>query len=501
MKKALVMAVVAMLVITAGAWAAGEDEAASGERVHVTGFWSDGVPPPKGRMLDYINERFNMDFEIVVVPIAEYTEKLTLAMTAGELADLIQVRGPTGPGARLVRQMIDGEMVIPLDPMLGDYPDLKAYLERPEASRFSKWDGQHYVVPKRYFYHTTGFYYRKDLLDKHNQPIPETIEQFGEVLKAVAQAEGMPGYVSLGLYFGNHYFYGAYTDVGWGLPAWRWDGSKYVDMSVSDEWRMGVELLRQFYADGVLDPEFVVLSDFTKFREKFTTGKVVAIPVHVEANYFYDEMVGLTEDTIEGADVFVTPPPMTPAGPHNALTGSPYGTVDMLISSEAKYPDRIMALWDFLFSEEGDLFNFYGIEGVHWSRDASGNIMPNEEELGKDTGSPSDPISKWRWFSNIMPDWIPNYSIEIERQEELIAWGQQHGVSPYVIDFVSPTLQRVQADLQKIRDEFYTGFITGERPMSDWDEFVSEYRRAGYDDLEMEVQEYCADDMSGKCRQ
>ena len=187
--------------------------------------------------------------------------------------------------------------------------------------------------------------------------------------------------------------------------------------------------------------------------------------------------------------------------PNNALTGSPYGTVDMLISSQAKHPDRIMALWDFLFSEEGDLFNFYGIEGVHWDRDADGNIVPNEEELAKDTGSPSDPISKWRWFSNIMPDWIPSYSIEIERQEELIAWGQQHGVSPYVIGFVSPTLQRVQADLQKIRDEFYTGFITGERPMSDWDEFVSEYRRAGYDDLEMEVQEYCADDVSGKCRQ
>ena len=172
MKKALVMAGVAMLVITAGAWASGEDEAAAGERVHVTGFWSDGVPPPKGRMLDYINDRFNMDFEIVVIPIAEYTEKLTLAMTAGELADLIQVRAPTGPGARLVRQMIDGEMVIPMDPMLDDFPSLKAYLERPEASRFSKWDGQYYVVPKRYFYHTTGFYYRKDLLDKHNQPIP-----------------------------------------------------------------------------------------------------------------------------------------------------------------------------------------------------------------------------------------------------------------------------------------------------------------------------------------
>ena len=94
----------------------------------------------------------------------------------------------------------------------------------------------------------------------------------------------------------------------------------------------------------------------------------------------------------------------------------------MLVASTADHPDRILALWDFLFSDEGDLFNFYGIEGIHWNRDSDGNIVANREELAKDTGSESDPISKWRWFSNIMPDWIPDYSIEKERQEELIAW-------------------------------------------------------------------------------
>jgi len=500
MRKVLLIAIVAVFVLAIGAWAGGGDEAAAGDRVHVTAYWVDGVPPPKGRVLEYINDKFNMDFEVIVHPIGEYDQKLTLAMASGELADLIQVRDPLGKGPRLVRQLIDGEMIIPLDPLLGDYPNLQSYLSIPEASRVSQWDGIHYTVPKLYFYHTTGFYYRKDLLDKYDQPIPQTIDEFGRVMKVVHDGEGIPGYTPFGLYFGNQYFYAANTDIGWGLPAWKLQGGKYVDLSISDEWKEGVRILSQFYASGVLDPEFVVMTDFAAWKEKFTTGKIAAIPVHVEANYFYDEMVGLTEKTVPGADVFVGIPPTGPGGAHNAMTGSPYATVDMMISSTAKAPERIMGLWDFLFSEEGDLFNFHGIEGVHWTRGSADEIIPNEEELAKDTGGPSDPISKFRWFSNIMPDWIPDYSIEIERQEELIAWGQEHGVSPYVIGFASETLQRVQPDLQKIRDEFYTKLITGEIDFeAGWDEFVSEYRNAGYDTLEVEVQEFCRQ-VAGKCR-
>ena len=273
MKRAVLLAVIAGLVCGTGAWAGGEGEGAAGERVHVTAYWTDGVPPPKGRMLEYINDKFNMDFEIIVQPIAEYAQKLQLDMASGDLADLIQVRGPTTGGARIVRLLIDGGMVQDLTPMLVDYPNLTAYLAQPEASRFSLWDGNNYVVPKRYFHHTTGFYYRKDLLDKYNQPIPETVEQFGEVLKVVHEGEGIPGYVSFGLYFGNHYFFGAHTDIGMDHPAWKWKDGRYVDLSISDEWKEGLRIIRQFYADGVLDPEFVILTDFGKFREKFTTGK------------------------------------------------------------------------------------------------------------------------------------------------------------------------------------------------------------------------------------
>lgn len=502
--KKIIACLIMLMLFALPLLAGGKKEGASGtsgERVHVTGYWSDGVPPPKGRMHEYINDKFNMDFEIIQVPIGEYSQKLTLAMASGELADLIQVRGPLGDGSRLVRQLIDGDLVIPLDPYLDDYPNLKKYITQPEAARFSKWDGKHYVVPKRYFHHTTAFYYRKDLLDKNGQKVPETLDEFYNVMKAVVSAEGIPGYVSRMLYFGNHYFFGAYTDVGYGHPAWKWRDGKYVDMSISNEWKDGLKLISRYYAEGILDPEFMLMSDFTKFREKFTTGKVALIPVHCEANYFYDEMVGLTEKTIAGADVFAAYPPVGDIGPHNALPSSPYGTVDMLVAKSAKHPDRVLDLLNFLFSDEGDLFNFYGIEGTHWTKDSSGKIVPNKEELAKDTGSPSDPISKWRWFSNIMPDWIPDYSIDVERQNELIAWGQKYGVSPYVIGFASKTFQRVLPDLSKLRDEYFTKFIMGEMDIdAKWDEYVQLYKEGGYDTLEKEVLEYCDDDVSGKCR-
>ena len=63
-----------------------------------------------------------------------------------------------------------------------------------------------------------------------------------------------------------------------------------------------------------------------------------------------------------------------------------------------------------------------------------------------------------------------------------------------------PYPNKVQQDLQKIRDEFYTKLITGEIEFeAGWSEFVAEYRKAGYDTLEVEVQEFCRQ-VAGKCR-
>jgi putative aldouronate transport system substrate-binding protein len=486
--------VVATLVASVG-WAAGQKDAAavdtSGPKPKVVLMWSDGISPPKGRMLDYVGEKFHADYEILVIPIADYTNRLSLAMASGELADLIQVRTPVGDGARLNRELIDGDLVLPLDPYLGKYPFLKTYLEVPEAKRFSMWDGKHYVVPKKYFYHNQLTYYRQDLYDKYKLQLPKTVDEYFNTMKIISQGEGIPATTAQRHNSGaTRILLGAFNRLGGGvLPRWKWQGDKYVDVTIEPETREGLRYLNKLYAAGLLDKEYMLLTDTSKYIEKFMTGKVVSLFINIEQTW-WDQLYPITEKNIPGAKVKATLPPVGPSGDFDGSVVSPYGTVDMLLWKKSKNPDKVLALWNFLFSPEGEMFNKYGIQGVHWTKDSSGKVIQNQAEIAKDTTGPADAISKFRWLSDILPGYY-NGTRDPEYRDQLLAAGQKRGTSPWVVGFTSRTLQKVLPTLNQLEAEYFDKFITGALSLDkDWDGFVKTWRESGLNDLEKEVNEY-----------
>lgn len=55
----------------------------TGERTHITAYWTDVMNPPEGRILEYVNDKFGVDLEFTILPIGEWANHVNLGMASG----------------------------------------------------------------------------------------------------------------------------------------------------------------------------------------------------------------------------------------------------------------------------------------------------------------------------------------------------------------------------------------------------------------------------------
>lgn len=465
---------------------------AEGERLTVSAYWRDTLNPPQGRMKEYIEEKFNVTFDIIQVPISEYANRRNMALASGDLPDIFQTEGPDDLN---FHQMVnEGGIIKALDDYLADAPNLAKWLENDAAKLYTlaEQTGHYYGIPRGYCYFSAAVFYRKDLLDKYQLAVPVTVEDYVSAMETICKGEGIYGITSIWNLWGVANILGSYN--GLGASGYMLKDGKYSDVAIWDETREGLKVLAQMYEKGILHPEFMIINDFDQYIEKFVTGDVASIFAHVEANYYYDRIVSQTEQQIEGAEVVAALPQKGPKGvyTHSFL---PYSTtMHINEKTDEEKTKRIVQFFDFLFSDEGYEFNQYGIPGVHYTKDDQGNYVTNMEEILKDTTDPAmDALSKWRWYSDIMPGAIPEQSIDVDEQKNIFNQIQQLCDGHYspVVGYASENKMVIDPELTSLRDEYFIKFITGEKSLdADWDEFVKLYHEAGYTTLEQEVNEF-----------
>jgi putative aldouronate transport system substrate-binding protein len=168
----------------------------------------------------------------------------------------------------------------------------------------------------------------------------------------------------------------------------------------------------------------------------------------------------------------------------------------MCINSKCEAPQKVMAMWDWLWTAEGKDFLSYGIEGVHFTKDANGEIQLNEDEISKETEDMLiDPLNKFQWFSDICSDVFYPSAIDAEKQEELFKYNKSIAVIPLVQGFTSENYVKYVGDMNTIRDEYFTKFITGELDIDEnWQAFLDAFNQAGNELVTQDVNAF----MDGK---
>ncbi len=193
---------------------------------------------------------------------------------------------------------------------------------------------------------------RKDLLDELGLSVPETIGEWHNVLCAFRDSSR----VSIPLEF------------------YQVEGQVHFE-PLEKEYRQYVELLRDWYTEGLIDPNFVTndASMITPFADYgagptawgFTTDILKTSFGLNEEEKFY--IAGVLSPVINKGDK-----------PASGFNGSTYAAYPFCISNTCKNVDLALSWLDFQFSREAMEINNYGVEGQTYMKNNDGSYSYTE---------------------------------------------------------------------------------------------------------------------------
>ena len=151
------------------------------------------------------------------------------------------------------------------------------------------------------------------------------------------------------------------------------------------------------------------------------------------------------------------------------------GCVVML--NNAKDPEACMRLLDWMYSEEGMMTTYSGVEGVHWEKTDEGyKTLP---QYDADAG--------WiQWYAAFEAEW-PLLQVEtplVQSRRDAFNWNT---ISNDGDGLITNAEVEYGADLQAFALEKYTNFITGKDSLDEWDSFVDEWNSRGGSELTEEI--------------
>ena len=335
--------------------------------------WYDAVKEATGIEIEFIHPAAGQDG----------TEFNLLTAVPDEMPDIVEYSWTSYPGG--ASAAIEDEVIAPLDGPIaeGKTPNLKAILDaNVDIDKSVKTaDGHYYVFPflrgttyeDNNCLFTSGFYMRGDILKALGLEIPETVEEWETVLRAVKEAyPDMVPFVTRTEWM-NQIFCPGFDSF--------WD--YYVEDGVvkngltEDCHFEYLKTMARWYADGLIDQDYLTHTKAGDGRGLMAAGAAFAtydacgggasniIPPLLEAGIISDE-----------SDI-VTTVPVTSVKGQNARYSKMNGLYDASGSSAAiskrladeggeKY-EAALYLLDWMYSEEGHMINCFGIEGESYN--------------------------------------------------------------------------------------------------------------------------------------
>lgn len=342
------------------------------------------------------------------------------------------------------------------------WPNL-ANLPTP-AWQFGIFRGKLFGIPVQGETVTDALYYRSDVLDELGIEPPRTAEELLEVAREVTDAaNGRWATNDLSVAAPN-LLYGAPPDwrVRDGALEYRWE---------TEEYREALEFQRRLFSEGLAHPDAVAGSGDAK--QRFTSG---AVALH------YDGVGAWAEMAVSMKESGGTLAPLSrlSAGDREPMRyrGSAANFFSFLRKSDD--PARIEELLNVanylaapFGSAEWELANF-GVEGVHFERNADGIPVPTEALAEQHPGVLSTlvtgPLAKYD-FSD--PEFVPAYCAWAADEAGLAVEGPFYGyqvIRPPEFTALDQPLYDLEADI-----------IRSRRDLSDLDDEVAVWRRAGGD--------------------
>ncbi len=456
--------------------------------------------------------------EYVHPSLTNSSEKFNLMIASGEFTDIINYQWNSYPGG--AQTAIDDEIILPLNEegnsMIDAWaPDFKRFLdENPEVGKEAKTDAGYYfatgiVAPDRELNTTAGPIVRKDWLDELGLELPETIDDWYVMLKAFKEKKGAKAPLTMS----NQGFFCGFVTGAYGTNGdWYHDDGVVKFAAAEEGMKEFFTTMNKWYTEGLYDKNFST-TDSTTITANLLNGDSGATWNALGGG------IGVLTNAIKEKDpkaVFAGAPyPVVNEGdvPQFGQASARFG-VKSAITTQCKDPELAMKWLNFGYTEEGHMLYNFGIEGQsyewvekeHKATDEFGSYIKNEDGsykivtgkypqyLPEVTANPKGLSMQQAFTIYSQAGQGGNYKQDVRYLEQYAALPQQQQawttwVNTDTFDHYVPSTgvaeedakrySQLYTDINKHRDEMWIKFITGERPISEYDDFVKELEKIG----------------------
>ena len=431
--------------------------------------------------------------KINYIPVAAFNtgEVYSLSFASGDLADIyywgVMQYAKGADGA------IEDDIFIRLNELIDEYaPYYKRARESSEDTMRDTISDEgnivsFYVLNTENVYSGMGYMTRKDLLDQAGLDIPETYDDWYEMLTAYKNmGVEIPCY-NLGdmggLLFG-----------GWGLeynwidfmnnPYFQIDG-KVQFSPFAENFRPMLETFHKWYAEGLVMEDFYSMHDMSDTQAKEYNGVTATWVCYANAvNVFKNNT------TIEGAEAVAIPNPVMNKGDriHIATSDSLVGNDCGAISTQCEYPELATQWLDFWYSPKGSELVNYGVEGVSFEYNDAGEPEFTDVVLNNEYGLTTEAIQALYLGYNFAGLFDPTVMLATYDQGQLDAmdvwtsnidsdWNYPMGASLTAQE--SEEYNGYYSDISTYLSTEAVGFVTGARDLATFDDFVETLKSMG----------------------
>ncbi len=479
----------AMAEVTAPQWSMPICE----EPITITGYCLQSPQGGYGNDMiawDYYEEMTGINIDWTDVPTENMEEVLSVMLASGDLPDIIYACGDYFKSTELVRYGSSG-----LFADLTDSIDQNAYYfqqimeEYPTLrSAITMGDGRIYSFPHLKLgdnMRTNKLFVNPDWLEAVGLEMPTNFEEFDSMLYAFrdndANGNGDPAdEIPIIIRYNDfHFLPNLYNFFGLGN---RGDGHRYVDwdyendtlrfIPICDQFKDLLTVANRWYTDGLLDPE-----TFQNTSSRAIVAKAGEGLVGVHGDF-------VTNTGSVYQDIFRCIPVMdnyygeklwTRRSPVMANVGA------FIVSAKSPYVDELVKWADFFYSEEGQILYNMGVEGVTFNfidgkPTFTDEMIHNPEGLtltqmrvkymGFQSGcgiwsDETYPGAETYWTSTELMDDYRKYLPE-EIWEPFNATPEEAEEMDYIF-----------TDIKAYLNENIAAFITGDRSLDEWDDYVA----------------------------
>jgi ABC-type sugar transport system, periplasmic component len=430
---------------------------------------------------------------------ADAQQQFGVMIASGEYPDVIiwNMGNFQGGPAKLFQ---DGT-IIKLNELIDQHaPNLKKILdENPLIAKQIKSDnGDIYVFPNLKVgdhgkYKTfSGQMIRKDWLDELGLAMPETIDEWENVLRTIKEKKGIFPYTSekttlLGSKDSMD-FLGAY---GIGKDFYL-DGSKVLYGPQQPAFKDYLTRMQQWYKDGLIDPDYASNDNSAK-EAKMTSGKAAATFGYIGGSL--GAWLPALQESNPSAMLAGVQYPVLNKGdePRFTETGWDYSNTGALISSTNKNPAETVKALDYLFSEEGAMLKNFGIEGktytlVDGQPKYTDLIMANPDKLPIGQAMGKHFIANYP-FPGPDDDRYNDQYYALDAQKEAVkVFAQFAGNAASVL--IPPIAMtpdeaseyaKIMTDVNTYREEVVTKIIMGSSQIDSFDKALEQFKKMGID--------------------